>query len=367
MPIHGQKLGFPLWSWGIVVLLLLTVSCRRTPKQQEPKLPVIYVNTDKEIPWEKRIPCTVAVVTECDSTVWGGKVKFRGGISSKYYKHSYSLKLAEAHSLCGLPANRSWILNASYIDKTFMRHKLCYDLFHMMDSNNLAPQCRYALVRENGQPQGLYVVMERLNKTSLHVDPDDTAAVIFKEPKIFYRDSQLPNPAPFGDNYHEQTYPDFEKGDRSYLMDDFRRFLSRTPDSEFYAHIGEWIDIHNLIDWHLLLLFTNGGDGVKKNFYLYRRDSQTPYRIALWDCDHSFGRDGDNEKNMLERLLDDRQNILLDRMLKSQEYQNALAKRYRELRKSGVFSYQTIEKMMQENDPWVRLGLDENTRLWPFD
>ena len=86
--------------------------------------------------------------------------------------------------------------------------------------------------------------------------------------------------------------------------------ITQTPDQEFYAHIGEWIDIPNLIDYHLFLLFTNGGDGVKKNFYLYKKDKDTPYRIAPWDCDHSFGRDGDNEKNMLERLLEVNQNIL---------------------------------------------------------
>lgn len=339
-------------------------SCRR--KKESRQLPVIFITTDKEIPWEGKTSCTITVVSNTDSTAWNGKIKFRGGVSSKYYKHSYSLKLTESHSLCGLPSNRSWILNASYIDKTFMRHKLCYDLFNLMDSNNIAPKCHYALVRENGKPQGLYVVMQRLNKQVLQLNTDDTAAVIFKEPKIFYPENQYPKRKD-GENFHEQTYPDFDKGDRNYLMDEFRKFLTQTSDQEFYEHVGEWIDLPNLINYHLLLLFTNGGDGVKKNFYLYKKDSKTPYRIAPWDCDHSFGRDGDNEKNMLEHLLDINQNILIDRLLKSTEYQTALKKRYWALRKSGIFSYETIDKLMRENDPWVRLGLEENTKLWPYD
>lgn len=337
------------------------------PEPEPLQLPVIHIATQEAIPWEEGIPCVMSVVTGRDSVALDGKVKFRGGMSSKYDKHSYSVKLLGAYSLCGMPANRSWILNASYIDKTFMRHKLCYDLFNMMGDNDLAPKCTYALVRENGQPQGLYVAMQRLNKYVLKIDDCDPEAVIFKEPKLFYPDSKMPAADPHDANYHGQSYPDIEKGDRSAVIDEFRRFLVKTPDEEFYAHIGEWIDLQNLIDWHLFILFTNSGDGVLKNFFLYKKDAGTPFRIAIWDCDHSLGRDGDNEKNMLKHLPEERRNILIDRMMKSDEYVQRLKGRYAELRQSGIFSYENMEKMMKANDPYVRLGLEENTRLWPYD
>ena len=54
-------------------------------------------------------------------------------------------------------------------------------------------------------------------------------------------------------------------------------------------------------------------------------------------------------------------------MLKSNQYRESLAKRYWDLRNSGIFSYNTIENLMIINDPLVRLGLDENTKLWPID
>ena len=49
--------------------------------------------------------------------------------------------------------------------------------------------------------------------------------------------------------------------------------------------------MENLIDWHILLLFTNNGDGLMKNYYFYKMDSETPFRFAIWDYDHTFGRD----------------------------------------------------------------------------
>lgn len=358
-----------LMAAAVTVIFMILHSqsngCRH--KKEAPQLPVIYLTTNDIIPWEGKVPCIVSIVTSNDSTVWNGKVKFRGGISAKYYKHSYALKLKEAHSLCGLPENRSWILNASYIDKTFMRHKICYDLFRQMGAHNIAPECAYALVRENGQPQGLYVVMQRLNEHTLHLNEDDPTAVIFKEPKIFYSDSKMPDRADYDENYQGQTYPEFEMEDRSRLMDSLREFILHTPDDIFYATVGQKFDMQNLIDWHLLLIYFNGGDNVLKNFYLYRADSKTPYRIAIWDCDHSFGRDCDNEKNMLKQLLEDDRNILLNRMMKSPDYCKTMSERYKQLRKSGIFSYENMEKMIKENDAWVRLGLDENMRLWPFD
>lgn len=353
----------------VIVLAVLCGACKHKPTAVQPaiQLPVINIYTDTIIPWEDRIPCTVSVVADGDSVSYDGKIKFRGGVSSKYYKHSYALKLATAQSFCHLPENKSWILNASYIDKTFMRHKLCYDLFNMMGENDLAPKCAYALVRENGQPQGLYVVMQRLNKKVLKVDKNDPGAVIFKEPKLFYADKKIAQPDSKVENPHGQTFPDYDEEHRDAIISDFRNFIQNTSDNVFNANIGEWIDLSNLIDWHLFILFTNSGDGVLKNFYLYKKNAQTPFRIALWDCDHSLGRDGDNEKNMLEHLPNIRRNILIDRMMKSPEYMEKLQKRYAELRQSGIFSYENIERMMQENDPYVRLGLEENTRLWPID
>ena len=352
----------------LFIVSMMTVCCHRASNPATLQLPVIDIQTDSEILWNKRTPCSVVFLHNGNSLEMSGKIKFRGGISSKYPKHSYSLKLKEKFPLCGLPSSKSWVLNASYIDKTFMRHKLCYDLFRMMGEYNMAPLCSYALVSENGSPQGLYVVMQRLNKQSLHVDAHDSAAVIFKDPKVFFADSVMPQRLPNELNYHEQTYPDFDKyGDRSSIVEDLHRFILCASDEQFSSEIGTWIDMRNVLDWHLFLLFTNGGDGVLKNFYLYKQNVSSPFRIALWDCDHSLGRDGDNELNMLKTLPDDNRNILFNRLLCQEWYREMLKERWKQLRESGVLSFQNIEKMIAENDVFVKAGLSENARLWPCD
>ena len=246
-----------------------------------------------------------------------------------------------------------------------MRHKLCYDLFRMMGDNNLSPRCAYILLRLNGKAQGLYLLTQRLNKRVLRINTSDTAAVIFKEPNIFFPASTAPTPA-MATNPYEQTFPNYEHGyDRRKVIEDFRHFLLTSSDYEFETHIAEWVDISNIIDWQLLILFTNNGDGVLKNFYLYKQDTETPFRVAIWDCDHSFGRDGDNERNMLETETHYRRNILFDRLMQIPDYRQTLTERYKSLRRDKIFSYQNIEKMVQEYDSLIRCGLKENESLWP--
>ena len=364
MSSHFKNRHYPILSTCYIVCLLLLNGCRT---DEVKRLPVINIMTEDAIEWEQNIPCLVGYATAADSSAWPGKTKFRGGVSSKYGKHSYSLKFVDPHSLCNLPANRSWILNASYIDKTFMRHKICFDLFRQMGSHNNAPLCGYAMVQENMVPKGLYVVMQRLNKKVLRLNEADTGALIFKEPKVFYYDLELPPRSEGGTNYHEQKYPDYDQQDRNAAMDELRSFLLHASDEEFTNKVGSLFDLRNIADWHLLLLFTNNSDGLLKNFYLYKVDSSSPYRIAIWDYDHSFGRDGDNEPNMLERMADEHRNILFDRLLKSPSYKKALSERWKMLRRNNIFSEENIARMITENDAYIRSGIAENTALWPID
>ena len=354
----------------LLLCAVLLCGCRgkgRVYAEEKHELPVIHITTDGEIPWEERCPCTIGYVADGDSLNLPARIKCRGGLSSKYPKHSFALKFDQKVALCGLPDNKSWVLNASYIDKTFMRHKLCYDLFRMMGDYNAAPQCAYARVCENGHNLGLYVVMQRLNRRSLQIDKQDSSALIFKEPKVFYPDSLLPARNARTHNYHGQTYPEVDKaGYEGKVMDDFRHFLCNASDQEFNDKIWQWVDRRNVIDWHLLILFTNGGDGVCKNFYLYRRGEGEPFRVALWDCDHSFGRDGDNELNMLTRSANHLKNIMLKRLWANEEYRRALKERYEQLRRTGVFTEDNIRKMVEQNDVLIRSAIEDNARIWGY-
>ena len=374
--------GFRRFS-AVIVAMIFFASCGEPSRDQNfterrgsmveaggtdsTAIPTIRIRTIGPIPWDRKVPAIINY-SDCGRT-WTDTAgaKYRGGMSSKYDKPSYTLELSGKYRPANLPADDDWILNGSYIDKSFMRHKLSYDLFRQMGPYDTAPQCGYVEVWQDDDYFGIYVLMEKINAGMLGVDKSDPGAMVFKEPPIFYRERTTA--VRDSTNYFGQRFPKLGDRDQTAKIEAFHRFLFESADAEFVENIGSWIDLRNVMDWHLLLLFTNNGDGIMKNFYLYKRRSGEPFRIAIWDCDHTFGRDGDNEMNMLERVVDGRRSILLRRLMDTpgSDYTNALSSRWMELRRSGVFSLEGFEEMVAVNRATLATTLDRNFERWPVD
>ena len=325
-------------------------------------LPMLALDAASEVVWEGWTPATLAVD---DQEPLKAKIHFRGGVSAGYPKHSLALKFPERTPLCGMPEDKDWILNANYIDKTFMRHKLSYDLFRKMNPDvNRAPLCAYAMVELDGKPEGLYVVMQKMDASTLGITKGDSSAVVFKEPPVFYEDSIVPQEK---DNYYHQTFPKKRKKDRSAQAEQLHRFLFGSSDPAFRDSVGTLFDLDNIADWHLLLLFSNNSDGLLKNFFLYKADDRTPFRVAPWDYDHSFGRDGDNEPNMMARIIDCDRSVLLRRLSAWAPYRQKLAARWQQLRADGIVSPEAFAQMVEENRSQIDKAVKANERLWPVD
>lgn len=334
----------------IAIVTIMLASCKSNVPYE------ILIASDGEIGWKKE-PCEISF----EGKNIPARIKCRGGFSSKYEKHSYSLELDEKVPLAGLPESKKFILNANYIDKTFMRHVLCYDLYREMNpEKNAAPLCKYTNLTIDSIYNGLYVLMQHIDANMLGLDKSDTMAMLFKEPPVFKNDTSTD---------YDQKFPKKKKCDMSLYMDEFKNFLFNADDATFAKEIDKRIDIENVIDWHILLLFSNGEDGLKKNFFLYKKDSSTPYRIALWDCDHSFGRDGDNELNLMRSEIDCNRNIMLKRLSEIPEigYEKRLCKRYKELRDSKIISTEHIDEKIAEYNSIIQEDVERNFAIWPIN
>jgi len=345
----------------IALTVLITFSC------SDEKIPSLNIKKDGAIGWNGKEQCNIIYSDAEKTDDLIGKIKCRGGISSKYYKHSFSLELKDKYSFAKLPHDDDWIINANYIDKTFMRHKISYDLFREMNPENVASKSSYVNVSINDKYEGLYILMEETNASMIGLNKKDTMAMLFKDPPIFrkerldYVQDSL--------NYYQQKYPKINESDKTYYIKEFKNFLFNTSDEEFSKKIDTWVDITNVIDWHIILLFTNNADGIMKNFYLYKLDKNTPFRFAIWDYDHSFGRDGDNEHNLMERELDCNRAILIDRLSKISDigYLNKVKDKWFELRKQDIISVENFEKHIDDNDKMINKEVSRNFERWPLN
>ncbi|NND76969.1 MAG: CotH kinase family protein [Flavobacteriales bacterium] len=332
----------------------------------EKPFPTFDLKHEEPIGWNKKKACTLEIDGESGKTILGARAKLRGGFSAKFYKHSFTIELESGQSLLGLPINDDWILNANYIDKTMMRHKLAYDIFRDMAENNEAPRSAYVQLMVNSKYEGLYVLMEKVNAGYLGLNKKDSLAMLFKDPPVF----RVEDKASVADtaNYFEQKYPKMKKKDHSSYLLELRELILTADDDLFEKEIGSWVDLDNIIDWHLFILFSNNGDGILKNFYLYKKDSATPFRVCLWDYDHSFGRDGDNELNMAERLADPERNILLKRLKESNanNYNERMKERWQELRGS-FYSEKYFLDLIETNHSVIKNEAGKNFGRWPVD
>ncbi len=330
-------------------------------------IPLLKIEKEGQVGWRIKEPCHITYITKNDSITITAGIKCRGGVSSRYGKHSYALELTQKHEFCNLPFDDDWILNASYIDKTFMRHKLSYDLYRSMNANNIASQSAYLNLELNGKPHGLYLIMEEVNASMAGLVKQDSMAMIFKDPPIFYEQKLAYVQDSL--NYYQQKYPKIDQIDQTYYIERFKNFLFHSSDVEFKENVGKWIDIDNALDWQLLLLLSNNGDGVMKNFLLFKADSNTPFRIALWDYDHSFGRDGDNELNFMESEVDCDRSVLLRRLMDipGSSYPDKLKKRWSELRLLDIISFRSIKKLIDDNDRLIKDEIVKNGEIWPLD
>ncbi|MBQ6771727.1 MAG: CotH kinase family protein [Bacteroidales bacterium] len=358
-----KKPRYPMVIPIVILSLVSLLSCERTRP-----LPTIEIIAET-FSFGEKLPCEIGYSDGEVQFTESARIRCRGGISSGFPKHSFTFKMAHQRSLAGLPSQRAYVLNANYIDKTMMRHKLCFDLFREMNpEKNRAAQCAYVNVMLNQRYFGLYVLMQKLNPGSLGLDKKDSLAMIFKDPPVFFGENRLEWVQEPG-NYFQQNFPDIEEEDRNWYLENVMQFMIHADDSTFAHEIGMVFDLENIIDWHLLLMFTNNGDGVMKNFYLYKRDSFTPFRLAIWDYDDSFGRDCEGELKMTESLPNFDRCLILNRLQNNPylNYNDQLKQRYKALRESGIFSKKHIKEMIEANDKAIRNEVERNFEKWPVD
>ena len=130
-----------LRKYGVFILLFLFVKCT------DKNIPSINILPVENIDWKIKKKCNIVYSNNNSVDTLSGKIKFRGGMSSRYAKHSYTLELDSSFCFNKLDCDDDFIINASYIDKTFMRHKISYDLFREMNADNKAVECTYINVQ----------------------------------------------------------------------------------------------------------------------------------------------------------------------------------------------------------------------------
>ncbi len=336
-------------------------------------LPVVLLDAKEPIVSERKVPCTAQIILRPGATdqpeALPGVVRIHGGVSQAYEKKSYGLTLDAPAQWLGMRTSKHWILNAAFVDRSLMRHKLSYDLFRSLSSANAgrhATASRFVEVKLNGKYNGAYLLMERVDRALLKLRAYDDGAASHA---CIYK--AVDHPANFSQPGHE-GYKQVEPNPavKAYWepLDEFDQFVSRATDAEFrdpQKGIATRLDIDNAIDFQLLVLLTNNLDGITKNFNLARDaalpDAPAPrFFFAPWDYDATFGRHWNATRVGADVWLS---NHLFDRLHGDAAFRQRFAARWQQLR-DKEFSVATIYRLIDDNAKTLGDAAQRNATRW---
>ena len=347
----------------------------------EANLPIVHLEAKEAIVSERKVPCSVRMVLPSSAepgsnSTLSGVVRFHGASSQGYSKKSFAITLDQPVRWLGMRESSHWVINAAFVDRSLMRHKLSYDLFRSLSANGqkrFAVSSRFVELNLNGRYRGAYLLMERVDRALLELQRFDSNATAHA---CIYKAED------HGAGFERPGHGAFEQREPDPLvlaywgpLDRFSRFASSAPDAEFFDPtngIASRLDLDNAIDFHLLLLLTSNMDGNDKNL-IFARNAPTAeipkprFFLVPWDYDATFGRNWNATRVEPTEWVS---NHLFERLLGDAGYRTRFAARWRKLR-AKEFSEQTIHGLIDENvqtlgDAAMRNELRWQTRTGPY-
>lgn len=250
--------------------------------QEEWGVPVVHLTRPRDTSSSGEVPSEI---------VYRGRpyeilLKYRGASSLYYPKNSYTLKFPPDQEfqdeVTGFPERRRIVLTSTFDDNSYVRQKLCYDIWNALDPSHQAVETRFAVVYINGAYEGLYLLGD-------HIDGEWWEDFGHDEDGNLYK--AVDHSANFYDKSNLRSGYEKKSGDNSWSdLTSFIRFVIDEPDESFASELAARAEVEDFLDWWILVRFAEADDSGGKNSYLYSDPAEPRWYYAPWDFNHSFGQ-----------------------------------------------------------------------------
>lgn len=360
-------------------------------------LPIVIINTDQgaEIIENPKISADMKIIDNGSGkrnnvtdpgNVYSGKIgiELRGIYSAYFPQKPYGFETRDLAGnnrnvpLLGMPADNDWVLIANYLDKTFMRNVVAYDIFRKM--GHYSTRMRFVEVVLNNEYQGIYLLGEKIKQGNGRINiakltPQDnsgdnvTGGYIIKND--YYDgdgDSWLSNFSPInrpgGDVifiYHDPKPLELTAQQKIYIQGFINTLETVLYSQAFKATVfgyKSYVNTKSFADYFILEEVARNIDAYKKSRYFYKNkdsldgllqsgpawDFDWAWRDLNVDCIDFDATDGSgwayNVNECGENPVAPSWEI---RMLQDGVFANLVHNRYFELRKN-ILSQAAIEK-----------------------
>lgn len=238
----------------------------------------------------QRVPCTFTI----DGAAFPvSGIRKKGGLNSLTPlddKPAFSVKLDEFRTSQRLGSVDKIILNNGRQDTAFLNEHLGYEICRR--AGLVAPRTAHALVTFNGEPNGIYVLREAVDRQFLerHFGPGDAHGNLYE--------GSCPYDDPCTDFLRfprrmelKRENEEARKRDDLY---DLIALIETTPDSVWIEAVSRHLDLDGFITAYAVSALTNHWDGYAwnmNNYYLYHRPSDDRFVLIPHGMDSLFGVD----------------------------------------------------------------------------
>ena len=295
------------------------------------------------------------------------QIRFKGNTSLLYSKKPLKLKFEKNSSLPSFFKKiRSIDCNAMFTDKSFMREKLVWDLYKMM--NGLGPEeLGYADVFINGVDYGLVILLQHIDDNFLKYNNREEGYLYEAKFNDIPGDLSVVSDDVLKNSYENET----EKNENDYSpLKELINKINNAGESDFANVVNELFDMNTVYNWLVLNSVTMDADTYAKNYFLYKDPSKSSHQWSVipWDYDLSLGRDSDKRLEYPFAMLNDifsynydpfegTKNVLKDRINRDPQLRAEFLKRLNEVLQN-LFTeekmYPLIDGNIAEIDEYVR-------------
>ena len=215
-------------------------------------------------------------------------VKVRGSLSSLGAKKPYTIKFSAKKDLFGFGKAKKWILVADYYDPTLMRNHQAQDLAQKIGLSPVMDH-RRAEVWVDGQYQGLYLLIEKIeaNKNRVDIDPGSGDFLLELEDPSRTEEGKVYFQTKIG--YYFKLKEPEEEDCTDELVKAIRNVMNGIELIIYYGkedQLSQTIDVPSFVDYYLLNEFMQTSDFKHVSvFFYYDADEKKLYAGPPWDFD----------------------------------------------------------------------------------
>lgn len=348
-------------------------------------LPILKITSSQEI---KDEPKNMALMSYADSTATHNAsigIELRGNSALKYPKKSYDLEIRVAENseeskdlkFGNLRNDDDWILNSIYNEPLKLRShfstKLWLEITKTEGSAKKINDVMYTEVFLNNKYQGIYLLSEQVDRKQLKLKKIENGiakgllykgnssqnGTTFKSPTDFK--NALPTWAGFEMKYPYLNYDSHWEGIHNLVS------LVSETDEIFNSQIDQYLDVDNAMDYFLLVNLLRATDNLGKNYFIARKDEDTPFYFVPWDLDGVLGNVTDGIR--IDKTEDILTNHLFDKLLKADplDYRKKLKSRWLELRSSHYSNESLTAKLIESQTFLENFKIYERDAIaWPI-